>query len=198
MNNTFNKMIFTQELLLSDIMYLTQKLPAIISMLRSKRISRPFAEKIMLATTAVNQCLLCARFHSEMAYQSGVDRSEVLSLLNMDLEGRVSSDYEFTALLYAQHYAETRRKPEPNMTQRLYNDYGREKADDIILIIRLIIFANLSGNTFSALASRIMGVRAPGSSLLFELFFAAVSAPLIIPSMLYLKIKKNKFEFAKP
>jgi AhpD family alkylhydroperoxidase len=133
--------------------HLDAKLPAIINILRSKRISRAFAEKIMLATTAVNQCVLCARFHSEMAYQSGIDRSEVVSLLNMDLEGRASSDYEVSALLYAQHYAETQRKPKPEMTQRLYNDYGREKADDIMLII---------------------------------------------PSLLYLKMKKNKFEFAKP
>lgn len=73
--------------------------------------------------------------------------------MNMDLEGRASSDYDVSALLYAQHYAETQRKPKPEMTQRLYNDYGREKADDIMLII---------------------------------------------PSLLYLKMKKNKFEFAKP
>lgn len=198
MNNTFKKRIFTPGLLFSDIIYLVQKLPAIISILRSKRISRAFAEKIMLTTTAVNQCVLCARFHSEMAYQSGIDRSEVVSLLNMDLEGRASSDYEVSALLYAQHYAETQRKPKPEMTQRLYNDYGREKADDIMLIIRLIMFSNLSGNTFSAFTSRLRGASAPGSSLLFELFFVACSAPLIIPSLLYLKMKKNKFEFAKP
>jgi len=65
----------------------------------------------MLAATAVNECTLCARFHSEMAYQSGVDRSEVISLLNMDLSGRTSSQEEVTALLYAQDYAETCGNP---------------------------------------------------------------------------------------
>jgi AhpD family alkylhydroperoxidase len=197
MKNTFNKRIYTSRLFFSDVFYLIKKIPAFISLFRSSRISRAFGEKIMLATTAVNQCVLCARFHSEMAYQSGVDRKEVASLLNMDLNGKSSSDYELTALMYAQHYAETERNPKPEMAQCLYDEYGREKADDIMLIIRLINLGNLSGNTFAAFKSRLKGVRAPDSSLIFEVFFVILSSPLIIPSWIYVYVKKNSFNFQK-
>jgi len=196
MESTFQKRIFTPGLFFADIAYITKNLPAIIAALRSKRISRAFAEKIMLAATAVNECTLCARFHSEMAYKRGVDRSEVISLLNMDLSGRTSSSKEMTALIYAQHYAETSGNPSQEMKDRLINEYGKEMSTDIMLITRLIIFANLSGNTFSAFTSRMKGIRAPGSHICFELFFVSLSAPIIIPSLLYLRTKKNKFNFA--
>jgi len=151
----------------------------------------------MLATTAVNECLLCARFHSEMAFQSGVDRREVAALLNMDLSGKTTEDDELNALLFAQHFAETNRNPSPEMRQRLFDYYGDKKGADIILIIRLITFGNLSGNTFSAFQNRLKGIKAEKSSVIFEIFFVIFTAPLIIPSLIYIKLKKNHFQFSK-
>lgn len=171
-------------------MSIIKNLPAIITAIRSKRISRAFAEKIMLAATAVNECTLCARLHSEMAYKSGVDRSEVISLLNMDISGKTSSEEEMTALIYAQHYAETSGKPSQEMKERLVNEYGKEMSADIMIITRLIVFANLGGNTYSAFTSRFKGIKAPDSHICFELFFVSLSAPIIIPAFLYLRAKK--------
>jgi hypothetical protein len=100
---------------------------------------------------------------------------------------------EMTALVYSQHYAETSGNPSREMKERLINEYGKETAADIMMITRLIVFANLGGNTFSAFTSRLKGTKAPGSNLCFELFFASLSAPIMIPSLLYLRVKKNRF-----
>ncbi|MCP4130731.1 MAG: carboxymuconolactone decarboxylase family protein [bacterium] len=195
LNSGFKKRIFTFKLFLKDYGYFVKKIPAMISMMRAKRVSRAFSEKIMLATTSVNECVLCARFHSEMALSSGIGQEEVTALLNMDLgESKKADDEEVAALLYAQHYAETGRNPKEEATKRLYDYYGEKKANDIMLIIRMINMFNLTGNTFAAFTSRLRGNKAPNSSLLFELFFVFMTAPVIIPSEIYIRTKNN-FDF---
>ncbi len=196
MNNVFRKRVHRPGPFLRDLGTLLWSLPSLFSMMRARRLSRAFAEKLMLATTAVNQCVLCARVHSEMAFDNGVPREEVLTLLNQDLgEGRFAREEEQTALLYAQHYAETERKPEPGRTARLEEVYGREKAGDILLVLKIINFFNLCGNTFSAFTARFRGLRAEGSSLLFEAVFFLFSAPAILVFSLYARLRGNRFSF---
>jgi hypothetical protein len=62
---------------------------------------------------------------------------------------------EAIALLYAQHWADSNAKPDPEATRRLEQAYGAEKAEAINLILRMIRVGNLSGNTWDHLLSRI-------------------------------------------
>jgi len=97
-------------------------------------------------TTAVNECTYCAWYHAKAAVASGVSAEEVQDLLDLQFHA-TASDRELMALLYAQHYAETNRQPEPQMTARLIETYGARTAQHIMLAIRVISFGNLMGNT---------------------------------------------------
>ena len=62
MNDNFGKRIYTPSLFASDILYLASHLPEILRAVRSKSVSRKFAEKIMTVITAVNGCVYCSGF----------------------------------------------------------------------------------------------------------------------------------------
>jgi hypothetical protein len=66
---------------------------------------------------------------------------------------------EATALLYAQHWAETRGQPAPEARQRLIAAYGAEAAAHIEGVLRPIMLGNYWGNTFDALLYRLSGGR---------------------------------------
>ncbi|MBN2388619.1 MAG: carboxymuconolactone decarboxylase family protein [Anaerolineales bacterium] len=146
---------------------------------RGGRVSKAFAEKIMLAISQVNGCRYCLYGHSRTALAAGVSPDEVRQLL----AGALGSfpEQEAVALAFAQHYAECQCRPDPKTVQRLEAFYGPEKAGDIQAYLRMITFGNLYGNTFDALLSRLRGRPAPGSSLgneLGVLFGVFVFVPL--------------------
>jgi len=163
----FFKRIYTPRSLLGDFRDILDHFHEFRSAVRSRRISRSFAEKIMLAVTAVNGCRYCSYGHAKTALASGVSPEEVDLLLSGEI-GHVSAN-EAPALFFAQHYAENGDHPDPEMVQKLVKTYGQEKARDILAHIRMITLGNLSGNTFDALLSRLRGRPAEGSSLGNEL-----------------------------
>jgi len=120
---------------------------------RSRRVSRAFAEKIMLAVTAVNGCRYCAYGHSRWALQAGVAPDEVKRLLANEL-GEFPEE-EAVALAFAQHWAETGGEPELEAERRFYAYYGQRVSDDILNWMRMIQMGNLLGNTFDALLWRL-------------------------------------------
>jgi hypothetical protein len=96
-----------------------------------------------------------------------------------------ASRRELTALLYAQHFAETDRSPDAEMTARLFDEDGERTAKHILALIRAIYFGNLLGNTWDAVLSRFKGNPAKESSVPFELvFFALVFWFMWIPMLL--------------
>ena len=180
MKNGFDRRIFTAGMWIQETLSLLYSLPGIIGTLRDENISRAFMERIMLVVTAVNGCAYCAWFHAQKAVSSGLSQEELKSLLNLQFQAG-ASDFELVALLYAQHYAETNRQPDPDMTRRLVASYGEKTAEHIILIIRMIFWGNLSGNTFDAFISRLKGEKAPNSNALFETIFFVLHAPVMLP-----------------
>jgi predicted membrane protein len=111
---------------------------------------------------------------------SGISETEVKNMLNLQFEADTSV-FEVIALLYAQHYAETNRNPDEEMTKKLFDFYGEKAAKHIILMIRMIFFGNLSGNTFDAFLSRLKGKKAKNSNIIFETLFFIVNAPFMLP-----------------
>jgi AhpD family alkylhydroperoxidase len=194
----YNKRILTFASCIKIFYHFIKDLPRLISAYGSKRVVPEFREKITLATTAVNECIICARFHSEMAMKNNVGSGEIIALLNMDLgETKKCCEYEIPGLLFAQNYAETDQKPHPEIVRRLFDHYSRDIADDIIVITKKSHLFNLCGNTFGAFASRLKGIKAPESRILFEFFFVLITSPIMLPSLLYLKCKNNKFVFGE-
>lgn len=195
----FHKKIFTYKSLREDTLTFVKKLPNFISAYVSKRISKAFAQKIMLAVSVVNGCNYCSWFHSKLALLVGdMDSSSIENMLRTELCSEIS-EYEIVGLAYAQHYATTDKKPDPDATEIFYEFYGKQKADDIMLYIEAIYFANLAGNTFDAFLSRLKGEAAPNSNVLFEFIFFLLSLPLLAPMVPFVKsqLNKTKKEYCK-
>jgi AhpD family alkylhydroperoxidase len=127
--------------------------PALVRANRSDRVSPAFAERLMLATTAVNECRYCARFHAGLARQAGVDPSTVDAILERDGVA-VVDDHERPALVFAQRYAETDGHPGREAIATLVDIYGPETAADLRAYVRAIHAANLLGNTVDAVGYR--------------------------------------------
>ncbi|MCF6240174.1 MAG: carboxymuconolactone decarboxylase family protein [Bacteroidales bacterium] len=178
----FNRKIYTLNTLLKDVKDLLSNAKSFVYAKKNNLVSKSFREKIMLVTTAVNGCVYCAWYHAILSVKSGINREEINKLLKLQFNTD-ADDYETIALLYAQHYAETSRKPEKEMTEKLYSFYGNEIAQAIILYIKAIYFGNLSGNTFDAFLYRLKGIKAPNSNVLFEFVFFILSAPILLPTL---------------
>ncbi len=184
----FTGRIYTFKQCIEDIGYIIKNILRLHKALSNKLINKSFAEKIMLVTTAVNGCRYCAWFHAKRALASGMDEDEIKNILNLQFQTDTSGD-EIPALLYAQNFAETDRNPDIEISRNLFEHYGNGTANDILLRIRLIYFANLSGNTYDAFLSRIRGVKAENSNLLFEFIFFLITFPIFFPLSFF--VRKN-------
>ena len=116
-------------------------------------ISRPFRERLMLAVTAVNGCRYCSYLHAKEALKSGITAEEIRGLLAGDVANCPQD--EAVAVAYAQHWAESDTHPDSEAIQRLQQMYGREKADAIHLVLRMIRLGNLLGNSWDYLIYRV-------------------------------------------
>lgn len=192
----FTKRVSPPSLFFGDLAFVLGHLPSYIGVLVAKRVGFAFSERLRLVTTAVNQCVICARLHVELGQLAGIDQEEIRALLNNDLGGRDPADHEVRALLYAQHYAESGRAPLPEMTRGLFEHYGEDTARDIMLVIRLINFFNLAGNTLEAFMLRLRGGTVPGRAFP-EFLVALVSAPVALPFFAYMSYKGNRFTFSE-
>jgi len=100
----------------------------------------------MTVTTAINGCVYCSWFYAKKAAQNGISEEEVRNMMNLQFQADANA-FELMALLYAQNYAETDRKPDVEVTKKIFDYYGNKTAKHIILVIRMIYWGNLYGNT---------------------------------------------------
>lgn len=200
MKNVYRKRMYNFSLFFGDIYYLLSNSHSIVSMLYFKRLERSLIEKIMLATTAVNECAHCTRLHTTLALLNGVDQSEIDEILAMDI-GTSVSPAEVTAIAFAQHYAEHNRSPKPEAVAELVGKYGEDKAKDIVHCIRFIYIGNLIGNTVDGFVSRIGGVKPENGHIVFEIFTLLLCAtlflPVVLPAFIWIRIQKYRFNRKK-
>lgn len=190
MKNEFNKKTFTAKLFFSDTGFLLWNIPKIISVFRNNKITKAFLEKIMTVTTAVNGCVYCSWYHAKKVIDSGISEEEIKNMMNLQFEAD-GNEFELPALLYAQNFAETDRKPDTVVTTKLFNYYGEKTAQHIILIVRMIFWGNLYGNTWDAVLSRFKGSPAKNSNVIFELFFFIINFWIMFPTMMVMKKDKE-------
>ena len=193
MKQRFDKKIYTARLLFNDIGFLIGNGFKLRSALKNKEINKVFVEKIMAVTTAVNGCVYCSWFHAKQALACGISEQEVKNMMNLQFQAN-ASELELLALLYAQHYAETNRTPDKDITKKLFDYYGEKTAKHIILVIRMIFFGNLYGNTWDAVISRCKGKPAQNSAIIFELFFFLFNFIVMIPLTLIMKLDTKKLK----
>jgi AhpD family alkylhydroperoxidase len=166
-NQRFMKRLYGPQELFKQLEAMMVILEDLKSSRGESRIGKPFIERIMMAVTEVNGCRYCSYFHTKVALKEGINKSEVDQLLSGNFSNTPHT--EIPALLFAQHYAESRGEPEGEAIEHLEKTYGRGIANQIRAYIRMIMIGNTYGNAFDALLVRVKGKPADGSSLLNEL-----------------------------
>lgn len=133
---------------------------------RNGEFSPEAAERIMLAVTEVNGCEVCSYVHTKIALEKGMSRGDIASMLSGGSEA--VPEEEAPAILFAQHYADSRGKPSAEAWSRIVGEYGESKAFGILGAARLMMTANIYGIALSALGRRFKGQRVKRSNTLYE------------------------------
>lgn len=116
-------------------------------------ISPAFRERLMLAVTAVDGCRYCSYFHARQALKSGLAPQEINQLLSGDVDN--CPEAESVAVIYAQHWAESNARPDPEVVRKLEQTYGIKRSESIHLMLRMIQMGNLMGNSWDCLLYHI-------------------------------------------
>lgn len=83
-------------------------------------------ERVMLAVTEVNGCPACSWAHTQLALREGMTGEEISRLLSGDGD-TVPAD-EAAGVLVAQHYADSRGRPDRAAYDAVVQRYGRGRA----------------------------------------------------------------------
>jgi AhpD family alkylhydroperoxidase len=146
------------------------KIPrAIVTLVRNKRkkiLDKEFVERLQLAVTEVNGCAACSYAHTYMALKQGMSNEEINSFLSGD--GKFINQSENKAIMFAQHYADTRAHPEKIAYKSLLSEYGVERTKIIVAAIQIMHAGNIYGIPNSAFLSRLKGKTFTDSTLLYE------------------------------
>jgi AhpD family alkylhydroperoxidase len=134
---------------------------------KTRQLGQDFIERIMLAVTEVNGCELCSYAHTKWALEAGLGDDEIRQLLS-GVSDDIPSE-ELPAILFAQHYADTKGNPGKESWERIAEVYGQAKALGILGAVREIMIGNIYGAAASAFLSRLKGKPYQNSSPFKEL-----------------------------
>ncbi len=113
-----------------------------------------FRERLMMAVTVVNGCRSCSYMHAKLALKAGISPEELRNLSTGAIPAEAPQD-EWLALTYAQHWAESDGRPDPEIRQRLEESYGAERTEAIHIVLHIIRVGNLMGNLWAELLPRL-------------------------------------------
>jgi len=102
-----------------------------------------------------------------MALASGMGAEEIRAMLAGSVEE--VPDHELPAVLFAQHYAEARGKPDEAAWRSIAGRYGETGAFGILGAIRMMMLGNVLGIAWGSFLNRFRFRPDPRSSLAYEL-----------------------------
>lgn len=158
----------------------------------SELIDQKFVERLQLAVTEVNGCALCAYGHAKMALRQGMNNKEISSFLSAEKGEAFIKPEESKAILFAQHFAESRGYPKKYAYDSIVKEYGEEKAKLILSAVQMIIMGNMYGIPLSAFQSRLRGKPYTDSTVLYELKMIVLGI-LILPFAIILGLLRGLF-----
>ena len=144
----------------------------------------------MLAVTEVNDCAICSYAHTKRALESGMSGEEIHNMLAGIMDN--IPDDELAAVMFAQHYADTRGHPTGESWQRIVEIYGTSRAQGILGSTRTIMMGNAYGIAWSSFFNRLRGRPDPRSSLLYEA--SMILGTVLIPISLIHALISNLFK----
>lgn len=136
-----------------DVRFLFQNRAKLRQAMGGELVSFAFRERLMLAVTAVNDCRYCSYYHAKEALRANLSEAEIRQMQDGIVD--LAPAEELPALLYAQHWAESDGRPDPDARQKLVDVYGAEKAEAIEMVLRMIRTGNLLGNTADYILYRL-------------------------------------------
>jgi AhpD family alkylhydroperoxidase len=148
---------------------------------KKNELSPELKERIMLAVTEVNGCGICSYAHAKIALEAGLDSREIQDML-AGITDEVPAE-ELPAILFAQHYAESRGRPSQEVLERVTEIYGLSKTQGILGAIGGIMVGNAYGIPWSAFWNRLRGKPDRRSSLRYEvgmMTVGTVMAPIAL------------------
>lgn len=134
---------------------------------KSQLVDLHFIERLQLAVTEVNGCAACSYAHTTMALRQGISNEEISSFLGGS-DQHIKPE-EAKAIMFAQHFADTRGYPQKDTYEAIIQEYGPQKARIILSAVQMMIAGNMFGIPFSAFLSRRKGKPFKESSLGYEL-----------------------------
>lgn len=164
-----------------SFVYVPRAILKLIQNKKSKLVDSSFIERLQLAVTEVNGCAACSYQHTQMALEQGMSSDEITSFLSGD--GNYIKPYEAKAIMFAQHFADTKGYPHKNSYNSIVAEYGEKEARIILSAVQVMIAGNMYGIPLSAVISRFHGKPYKGSSLIYEigmLFIGILYLPIAI------------------
>ena len=134
---------------------------------KTKLVDNHFLERIQLAVTEVNGCAACSYQHTKMALSMGMSNEEISSFLSGG--DTFIKPEEAKAIVFAQHFADSRGFPDKLAYNSIVQEYGEKEARIIFSACQVMIAGNMYGIPFSAFQSRLKGKPFQGSTLFYEL-----------------------------
>lgn len=197
-NNEYKRK-FTLWELYRSLIYLPCAASKLIKNNKSKQIDPQFVERLQLAVTEVNGCAACSYQHTKMALEQGMSNDEISSFLSGGDD--FIKPEEAKAIMFAQHFADTRGFPTRTTYNSIVEEYGQEKTDTIVAACQVMITGNIYGIPFSAFLSRIKGKKYKDSTLFYELtmlIFGIILLPLaLIHGFIRKLIRLPRVKFSK-
>lgn len=126
-----------------------------------------FIERIMLAVTEVNGCEMCSYAHTKMALEQGMSLEEIQNMLQGELKSIPNKEIE--AVLFAQHYADSRGNPSKSSWNHIVDKYGDKLAYGILGTIRIIMIGNAYGAPMGTFLDRFKKKGSKKNSIIYEI-----------------------------
>lgn len=155
-----------------------QSMKFILRARKNNQLQMEFLERIMLAVTEVNKCPMCSYAHTKIALEAGMSASEIENMLQGVLLDVPKE--EMPAILFAQHYADTRGKPSKESLRTLVKIYGLDKARGILGGVQSIMVGNAYGIAWGSLMGRFKGHPDPRSHITYELAMVLTLLPFLL------------------
>lgn len=160
------------------LVFMPRAIATLIGNSKSELVDNDFIRRLQLAVTEVNGCPACSYAHTKMALRQGMSSEEISSFLSG--EDHLVKPEEAKAIIFAQHFADSRGYPKQYAYDAVVAEYGEQPARIILSAVQMMIAGNMYGIPLSALQSRLKGKTFRDSSLFYEIGML-IAGPLILP-----------------
>jgi len=161
-----------------SFVYIPRAMSKLIKNNKSNLVDKNFIKRLQLVVTEVNGCPACSYQHTKMALRQGMSNKEISSFLSGGDE--FIQPEEAKAIVFAQHFADSKGYPKKYAYDAIEKEYGQEQAEVILSAVQIMIAGNMYGVPFSAFQARRNGQAYKDSSLFYELGML-IGGILILP-----------------